>query len=396
MKSTYERYNEVAQTQMFEEVIRKYEQDNRITLEDKYYLLIADYLECLKTLDINIDIEKILNKLPTVFNKVQELSNYEMRGNYGATNVPTIRINRELNPEKFKLYFFHELTHAIQTNQQGVGLYDNTLKNGDFFNEGLTQIIAEFLYQISSETIKNRQYYTNVMVGAPNRTIYSSVDYYKLNASYLQMFAMSMGISIVDIISLSYTDNTREKLKQKFDFANNNEKNIEDILEALEEIHIIDKALLSRQDNGINPVELLSQNEPVLISNEDGTKNYKTNFKKQRTLMDNYESQMINMFFKNNDEKYVKKHEQEFFDMLTTQELKDEFNQYRQDWYNSMKNQRQILSEIIESSENNDFLIKSKDQIKNLINNNALKREFDSILSELGYNPNKQEDNKTR
>ena len=92
----------------------------------------------------------------------------------------------------------------------------------------------------------------------------------------------------------------------------------------------------------------------------------------------------------------MKKHEQEFFDMLTTQELKDEFNQYRQDWYNSMKNQRQILSEIIESSENNDFLIKSKDQIKNLINNNALKREFDSILSELGYNPNKQEDNKTR
>lgn len=210
------------------------------------------------------------------------------------------------------------------------------------------------------------------------------------------MFAMSMGISIVDIISLSYTDNARENLKQKFDFANNNEKNIEDILEALEEIHIIDKALLSRQDNGINPVELLSQNEPVLISNEDGTKNYKTNFKKQRTLMDNYESQMINMFFKNNDEKYVKKHEQEFFNMLTTQELKDEFNQYRQDWYNSMKNQRQILSEIIESSENNDFLIKSKDQIKNLINNNALKREFDSILSELGYNPNKQEDNKTR
>lgn len=385
MKSTYDRYNEVAQTQIFEDVIRKYEQDNRIVLEDKYYLLIADYLECLKELDINVNIEKILDKLPKVFNQIQELSNYEMGGNYGATNVPTIKMNRELSPEKFKLYFFHELTHAIQTSQKGTGLYDNNKKNGDFFNEGLTQITAEFLYQISSETIKQPQFYNNVVVGQPSRTIYSSADYYKLNVSYLQMFAMSIGVALTDIMSIAYNENARELLEQKFNLANNNEKNLNDILENLEEIHIINKALLSKQDNGINSMELLSGDQLVPIYNEDGTKLYKTNFKRQGMLMDDYEQQMINMFFKNNNEEYVRKHEQEFLNNITTPELKEAFNQYRQNWYNEMKNQREILYNFVANSNNNEFLIENREKIKNQVSNNALKREFDAMLLELGY-----------
>jgi len=325
MKNIYDRYNEVAQTKIFEDVIRKYEQDNKIVLEDKYYLLIADYLECLKELDINVNIEEILDKLPKVLNQIQELSNYEMGGNYGATNVPTIKMNRELSPEKFKLYFFHELTHAIQTNQKGTGLYDNDKKNGDFFNEGLTQITAEYLYQISSETINQPHFYNGVVTGQPNRTVYSSVDYYKINASYLQMFAMSIGIPLVDIMALAYNENARELLEQKFNFANNSDQNINDILDNLEEIHIVSKVLLSKQDNGVNPVELLSGNELVQISNEDGTKLYKTNFKRLGILMDDYEQQMINMFFKNNNEEYILKYGDFFAKTLTTQNLKQEF-----------------------------------------------------------------------
>lgn len=340
MKSVHERYKEVVQTQIFEEVIKKYEQDNRIVLEDKYYLLIGDYLECLKTLDINVNIEKILDKLPKVFNQIQELSNYEMSGNYGATSVPTIKMNKDLNKEKFKLYFFHELTHAIQTTKKGTGLYDNNKKNGDFFNEGLTQFTAECLYQISAEKIKQPRLYSNVVIGQPNRTIYSSADYYKINISYLQMFAMSIGTSLVDIMTLAYNENARELLEQKFNFANNNDKNLNNILENLEEIYIAHKVLLSKQNNGVNPVKLLSGNNLIQISNEDGTKIYNTNFKKQKTLMDQYEEQMINMFFKNNNENYVKTHEQEFLKILTTPELKEIFKQYKQNWYNEMKNQR--------------------------------------------------------
>ena len=398
MKNIYDRYNEVAQTKIFEDVIRKYEQDNKIVLEDKYYLLIADYLECLKELDINVNIEEILDKLPKVLNQIQELSNYEMGGNYGVTNVPTIKMNRELSPEKFKLYFFHELTHAIQTSQKGTGLYDNDKKNGDFFNEGLTQITAEYLYQISSETIKQPYFYSGVVTGQPNRTVYSSVDYYKINASYLQMFAMSMGISLVDIMSLAYNENARELLEQKFNFANNNEKNINDILENLEEIHIVSKALLSKQDNVVNPAELLSGDRLVQIYNEDRTKLYKTNFKRQGMLMDAYEQQMINMFFKNNNEEYVKTHEQEFFDILTTSQSKGIFKQYKQNWYNDMKNQREILSNFFANSESNEFLIENREKLKNLVNNNALKREFDSMLLELEYSADiiEKENNKYR
>ena len=398
MKSINDRYNEVSQTQIFEDIIRKYEQDNKIVLEDKYYLLIADYLECLKELDLNVDIEKILDKLPKVFNQIQELSNYEMSGNYGATNVPTIKMNRELSPEKFKLYFFHELTHAIQTSRKGTGLYDNDKKNGYFFNEGLTQITAEFLYQISSETIKQPHFYNNVVAGQPNRTVYSSVDYYKINVSYLQMFAMSMGISLVDIMAFGYNENARKLLEKKFNFANNNEKNIDDILENLEEIHIVSKTLLSKQDNGTNPAELLSGDRLVQIYNEDGTKLYKTNFKRQGMLMDDYEQQMINMFFKNNNEEYVRKHEQEFFNILTTSQLKEVFKQYRQNWYNDMKNQRELLSNFIADSDSNEFLIENKEKIKNQVSNNALKREFDAMLLELEYSADiiEKENNKYR
>ena len=398
MKSINDRYNEVSQTQIFEDIIRKYEQDNKIVLEDKYYLLIADYLECLKELDLNVDIEKILDKLPKVFNQIQELSNYEMSGNYGATNVPTIKMNRELSPEKFKLYFFHELAHAIQTSQKGTGLYDNDKKNGDFFNEGLTQITAEYLYQISSETIKQPHFYNNVVAGQPNRTVYSSVDYYKINVSYLQMFAMSMGISLVDIMAFGYNENARKLLEKKFNFANNNEKNIDDILENLEEIHIVSKTLLSKQDNGTNPAELLSGDRLVQIYNEDGTKLYKTNFKRQGMLMDDYEQQMINMFFKNNNEEYVRKHEQEFFNILTTSQLKEVFKQYRQNWYNDMKNQRELLSNFIADSDSNEFLIENKEKIKNQVSNNALKREFDAMLLELEYSADiiEKENNKYR
>lgn len=398
MKSINDRYNEVSQTQIFEDIIRKYEQDNKIVLEDKYYLLIADYLECLKELDLNVDIEKILDKLPKVFNQIQELSNYEMSGNYGATNVPTIKMNRELSPEKFKLYFFHELTHAIQTSRKGTGLYDNDKKNGYFFNEGLTQITAEFLYQISSETMKQPHFYNNVVAGQPNRTVYSSVDYYKINVSYLQMFAMSMGISLVDIMAFGYNENARKLLEKKFNFANNNEKNIDDILENLEEIHIVSKTLLSKQDNGTNPAELLSGDRLVQIYNEDGTKLYKTNFKRQGMLMDDYEQQMINMFFKNNNEEYVRKHEQEFFNILTTSQLKEVFKQYRQNWYNDMKNQRELLSNFIADSDSNEFLIENKEKIKNQVSNNALKREFDAMLLELEYSADiiEKENNKYR
>ena len=83
--------------------------------------------------------------------------------------------------------------------------------------------------------------------------------------------------------------------------------------------------MLSKQDNGVNPVELLSGNELVLISNEDGTKLYKTNFKRLGMLMDDYEQQMINMFFKNHNEEYVLKYGDFFAKTLTTQNLKQEF-----------------------------------------------------------------------
>ena len=88
---------------------------NNIQISDKYLMLITDYIDTLGQLDyengLYLDPVKVAQELPKLLKKVKE----EPLGVYGVTDNFTITMNSRNDYETNKLFFFHELTHAIQT-----------------------------------------------------------------------------------------------------------------------------------------------------------------------------------------------------------------------------------------------------------------------------------------
>ena len=86
------------------------------------------------------------------------ISEENLGGIHGRTDGNKITMNAILDYETNKLYFFHELTHAIQTryldNHEDCSFYNG--KTGMFLTEGATQYTAEILYHLSNGT--NLQY----------------------------------------------------------------------------------------------------------------------------------------------------------------------------------------------------------------------------------------------
>ena len=377
MKRRDERFAEIADTDMLEKVIRSFENKNKI-LDDEYYLLITDYLISLGECNLNIDIDKIVTELPNKIKNIRKVSNSEIGGVYGKTTPDnTILINGDLDKEKSKLYFFHELTHAVQRNNHGTGLYNSKNKNGDFFNEGLTQSIAEMVYQVSSDTTKEFEFQNGKIPGQQNRMVYSSLELYQMNESYLQLFCLSTGISFLRMMELSFNENNREILENYFKVANDNQEDINSILDELEEIYSVNYLLWTNP----NAYQLLSQNGLCEVENND--KIYHTNLQRVSQLMDNYEEKMIQMFFKNNNEQFVQSHANAFYNMLTTNKLKNIFKEYQLNWLNDMKNQREIMASVFSNSNTDDELFQNAEKVRKIITNNALKRELDEAIGQI-------------
>ena len=128
-------------------------------IPDKYFILIADYIDSINQLEYDdglyLDAMEVAKMLPTVLKQVSEGN---IGGIYGRTDEDRITMNASLNYQTNKLYFFHELTHAIQTRmingQEQCSFYNG--KDGMFLTEGATQYTAEILYHISNGT--NIQY----------------------------------------------------------------------------------------------------------------------------------------------------------------------------------------------------------------------------------------------
>lgn len=371
------REQELLESGLVKRVANQFANKN-VKIPEEYYLLIADYLDCLSQIEnIDINILNLMQRLPEVITEISEKSTAEIGNIFGKTSGKKILMNENNDYETNKLYFFHELTHALQTTKEnGIEkncFLDSSKGNGMFFTEGLTQKIGELTYNISNHTNNDYKYQKNINC-QPEHTTYSDLSLYQLNESFLTMFSQAIGMSVKKMIGLSFEKDFRNKVERKFNEANNNEADFESFMDALEEIYTVNKLTWQGEDT----IKALSGN--VLCEIEGDYKIYKSNLSNQNRLIKKVQEQMINMFFKNNNESFVKNNKEEFYKRLTTPELKEIFNIYDLNWKNEMQNQRQIMSEFI-SDYSEEYIFKYAEKLKKSLTNNALKKEFDTAIN---------------
>lgn len=113
MSNRVERERELIQSGLASTIKRMYYNAGNRSIPDKYILLMADYIDCVLQVEdsINISAKDLALKLPSVLESVKEAN----MPNYGVTDKKVITMNSNLSYEQTKLYFFHELTHALQT-----------------------------------------------------------------------------------------------------------------------------------------------------------------------------------------------------------------------------------------------------------------------------------------
>lgn len=157
MKSRLQREQELLSSGLVDSIKGLFQNFN-VNIPEKYYLLMTDYIDSISRLDYEgglcLDPIEIARNLPILLNSISEEN---LGVIHGITNGKQITMNSSLDYETNKLYFFHELTHALQTryvnNHEECSFYNG--KTGMFLTEGATQFTAEILYHLSNETIYN-------------------------------------------------------------------------------------------------------------------------------------------------------------------------------------------------------------------------------------------------
>ena len=279
-------------------------------IPDFYFVLIADYIDSMSQLEnFNVDYMALARSLPSVLTKVQE-QNLDI---YGRTDDNMITMNAGLNYETKKMFFFHELTHALQT---GKGFYNGN--TGMFLTEGATQFTAEILYHVSSGTNLNYRQQPNVITGQPHHTPTSPLSQYQFNGSILYMFSLTTKLPLNQILGLAFNPNGREILKQHFEQLQGNEGKFEEFMFDLEKIYSIEKLAWSGYGQ-----QLSNQTPSRWILSNGAT--FDGNFQTQSDLMVQTQRNLMASFVLNNDDEYVLANYQKIMDCLTTNELKIQF-----------------------------------------------------------------------
>jgi len=145
MKTKEQRLNELYSSGLVNTVKGLFANQNANISED-YYVLMADYLDSLDEVkdSMMIDTTEIARRLPNLVSSIQEAN---LNGIYGITDENGIRIEQSLSYQDKKLYFFHELTHELQTNNingnEQCAFYNG--HDGMFLTEATTQYTAEML-----------------------------------------------------------------------------------------------------------------------------------------------------------------------------------------------------------------------------------------------------------
>lgn len=318
MKTKEQRYNELYSSGLVDSVKKLFNNRNDIT--EDYYVLMADYIDSMNEIkdQMIINPTEIAKRMPELVKSIQETN---LRGIYGRTDDNRIQMEQSLSYEDKKLYFFHELTHALQTSHENgkeqCGFYNG--HDGMFLTEGATQYTAEMLYNVSNGTNLEYRQQPRTVRGASNRVPNSPLSEYQYNGNVLELMAKSMDLPLPQVLALAYKKDGRETLKSLYESMEGNQGKFDELMNNLEQIYSIDNLLI----HGYG--EKLQSQTPLNITMQDGVTRFKGNLNTYRELMDKTERELVATYLENHDTDYILQNYDEVAQFLTTPELKNNF-----------------------------------------------------------------------
>ena len=318
MRTKEQRYNELYSSGLVSSIKNLFA--NRTDISEDYYVLMADYIDSMNEIrdEMLINPTEIARRMPELVKSIQETN---LGGIYGRTDDNRIQINQSLNYEDKKLYFFHELTHALQTSHENgieqCGFYNG--HDGMFLTEGATQYTAEMLYNVSNGTHLQYREQPGRVRGASNRTPYSPLSEYQYNGNVLELLAKSMDLPLLQVLALGYRKDGRETLKNIYESMEGNQGKFDELMNNLEQIYSIDNLLVYGYR------EQLQSHTPLNITMQDGVTKFQGNLNTYRELMNKTERELAATYIENHDAEYVLQHYNEISQFLTTPELKNNF-----------------------------------------------------------------------
>lgn len=318
MKTKEQRYNELYSTGLVDSIKKLFA--NRNDISEDYYVLMADYIDSMNEIkdQMLINPTEIARKMPELVKNIQETN---LGGIYGRTDDGRIQMEQSLSYEDKKLYFFHELTHALQTSYENgmeqCGFYNG--HDGMFLTEGATQYTAEMLYNISNGTKLQYRQQVRTVRGASDRTPYSPLSEYQYNGNVLDLLAKSMDLPLPQVLALAYKKDGRETLKGLYESMDGNQGKFDELMNNLEKIYSIDNLLI----HGYR--EQLQNQTPLNITMQDRVTIFQGNLTIYRDLMNKTERELVATYMENHDTEYILQNYSEIAQYLTTPELKNNF-----------------------------------------------------------------------
>lgn len=343
MKTKEQRYNELYSSGLVNSVKKMFA--NRNDISEDYYVLMADYIDSMNELkdQMLINPTEIARKMPELVKSINET---HLGGIYGRTDDNRIQMEQSLSYEDKKLYFFHELTHALQTSHENgieqCGFYNG--HDGMFLTEGATQYTAEMLYNVSNGVSMQHRQQPRTVRGASDRTPNSPLSEYQYNGDILELMAKSMDLPLPQILSLAYKKDGRETLKEIYESMDGNQGKFDVLMNNLEQIYSIDNLLI----HGYG--QQLQSQTPLNITMQDRTTRFQGNLNIYRELMNKTERELAATYLKNHDTQYILQNYSEIASLLTTPELRNNFltavNELSQELYRRNREQTQISPSV--------------------------------------------------
>ena len=319
MKTKEQRYNELYSSGLVDSIKELFA--NRNDISEDYYVLMADYIDSMNEIkdEMLINPTEIARKMPELVKSIQETN---LGGIYGRTDDNRIQMEQSLSYEDKKLYFFHELTHALQTSHENgreqCGFYNG--HDGMFLTEGATQYTAEMLYNISNGTNLEYRRQPRTVRGASNRTPYSPLSEYQYNGNVLDLLAKSMDLPLPQVLALAYKKDGRETLKGIYESMEGNQGKFDELMNDLEQIYSIDKLIIYGYSE-----HLQSQTPELFNMSNDNHTPFRANFDTYYELMNKTERELVATYMENHDTEYVLQNYNEIAQYLTTPELRNNF-----------------------------------------------------------------------
>ena len=343
MKTKEQRYNELYSSGLVNSVKKMFA--NRNDISEDYYVLMADYIDSMNEIkdQMLINPTELAKRMPKLVKSINET---HLGGIYGRTDDNRIQMEQSLSYEDKKLYFFHELTHALQTSHENgieqCGFYNG--HDGMFLTEGATQYTAEMLYSVSNGVDMQHRQQPRTVRGASDRIPNSPLSEYQYNGDILELMAKSMDLPLPQILSLAYKKDGRETLKEIYESMDGNQGKFDVLMNNLEQIYSIDNLLIHGYGH-----QLQSQT-PLNITMQDRTTRFQGNLNIYRELMNKTERELAATYLKNHDTQYILQNYSEIASLLTTPELKNNFltavNELSREVYRINREQTQILPPV--------------------------------------------------